>query len=234
MPEDDYREATREGYQSPEVAEKYRRYHTEGLSWKRITMCRQRAIVARLLGSQRYKLAQADGIILDAPCGTGLLGPAFATLDAKVVAADISMSMLAHARADYVPETTAGFCCFDITQMPFAALQIDGVVVLGLFHRLPKNIRLAVLGEITRVTRRWLIASFTKDNWVQRSKRSALRALFPSYRAAPFPWRLDELIEEVSEHGFELRLSRETVPLLSSEVVCLFERKRDDRSRSRS
>ena len=52
-------------------------------------------------------------------------------------------------------------------------------------HRLPKNIRLQVLKEIKRVTKRNLIISYSVQNILQKAKQSILPFFNKKYLPAP-------------------------------------------------
>lgn len=219
--ETQYVTQTRSAYQDEAVAQRYRRYHTRGWSWIRLTMWRQARAVEALL---RDLLPLDRGLVLDIPCGTGLLGPTFRRLDAHVFGGDVSVEMIKLARPDYDPKRTIGFARQDLTRLPLSDGCAVGIVTLGLFHRLPKEVRAKAILEMARVTRRWMIVSFTEDNFFHMVKRGILRRLYRGYAGAPCPWRLCELISEVEAAGFKVVKQRATVPILSSEVVCLFER----------
>lgn len=217
-----YIAATREAYQNPEIAQRYRGYHTKGITWIRLTMWRQSRIVERVM---RGLSLRSSEVVLDAPCGTGLLAGAFRRSQLRVCPGDISLEMIKLARADYeaVP-LNLGFARYDITCTPFRDGSISVVVTIGLFHRLPKELRLQVISEFGRIVRGWVIVSFSIDSIFQRMKRALLRKLFRSYRSAPCPTPFAELVDEIHRCGFMLRSKYSTVPWLSSEVICLFER----------
>jgi SAM-dependent methyltransferase len=137
----------------------------------------------------------------------------------------MSAEMIRLARKDYDRDFTVGFARWDITSMPLEKDAAVGIVILGLFHRLPQEVRLRAIEEMSRVSRRWAIVSFTEDNPFHRVKRRILRLVYPGYKGAPCPWSLAELISEIEAGGFNLASQYMTIPWLSSEIVCLFERR---------
>ncbi len=134
---------------------------------------RDPGMVAALL--DEHLSTRRGALLLDAPCGTGRL---FATLagHGRTVGLDVSSSMLAQAR--HAP-ARAELLLGDVRRLPFRDASFDAVVCCRLLHHLAEPAALAlVLGELVRVSRALVIASF----WDAGSLPAWRRTLFPSAR----------------------------------------------------
>ena len=217
--DDEYLTQTRNAYRDAERAESYDRQHSGSLSWARFTMWREVRIVARFLG--RYASASTP-YVLDVPCGTGIGAPAFHARGARVVAADISVEMM-QVGAHRYGALLSGLVQTDITRTAFPDDCFDGAVVLGFLHRVPAEMKLAVMEELGRVSRRFVVASVSVDSWSQRLKRRLVRILKPGHAFAPAPEAWPVLARLFEEAGFRIVATRSTAPLLSAEKMVLLE-----------
>jgi len=98
-----------------------------------------------------------DSRILDLPCGTGRLSRLLSENGHNVVAADVSLSMISVARGKTGMDSKVEFVVCDAEELPFSDGVFDCVVSLRFMGFLPPQIRLKVLGEMSRVTTNWLI-----------------------------------------------------------------------------
>jgi SAM-dependent methyltransferase len=131
---------------------------------------RDPALVAALLAE--HLPAREGWRLLDAPCGTGRLAATLAR-SGRCIGIDVSAAMLAEARASRAP---ALLVRGDVTHLPFRDSSFDAVVCCRLLHHLDEPEALAgVLGELVRVSRALVIASF----WDAGS--------LPAWRARLFP-----------------------------------------------
>lgn len=131
-------------------------------------------MVAALLREHMH--AGAGARLLDAPCGAGRL---IATLSGhgRTLGLDVSPSMLAEARR---AEPSAELLLGDVARLPFPDASFDAVVCCRLLHHLVEPAALAlVVGELVRVSRDLVIASF----WDAGSLPAWRRSLLPSARA---------------------------------------------------
>ena len=132
---------------------------------------RDPGLVAALL--ERH-LAPGPALVLDAPCGAGRLAPALAARG-RYVGLDVSLPMLAEARA--ASPTGAGFLAGDATRLPFRDSSFDAVVCCRLLHHLddPRLLE-QVLGELVRVSRGLVVASFWDADSLPALRRAWLGA----------------------------------------------------------
>lgn len=182
--------SVREKWRTPESGARY-----EGERWSSAgKRGRDPRLVHALL--ERH-LRGRDGLLLDAPCGTGRLGPALASFG-SVVGVDVSPSMLRQAHASGERHLLLG----DVEHLPFRDDSFDAVVCCRLLHHLRERTQLArVLAELVRVSRELVIASF----WDAHSLPAWRRALLPARRAPRrFARPRDELAELLEEAGAEV------------------------------
>jgi SAM-dependent methyltransferase len=213
-----YEHATREAYRSPERAASYKRYHTEAWSWARAATWLEQRAIRRLLA---YRAWQSGEVILDIPCGTGILGATLRTLPVHVVASDISPAMMALARGEYPEERFRGFVQADITAVPFADARFDGVLALGFLHRVPAHVRRGALAEIRRVCHRLALVSFSLTSPVQRLKQRTLRSIRARHVPAPCAIARAQAELEIRAAGFHILRRVSVAPLLSAESLYL-------------
>lgn len=214
---------TRDWYKDREVALQYRSYHTRGISWIRLMMFIQKRNIKKIL----RRLLRGDGtgeIVADFPCGTGLLAPVLNAFNVRPLALDISFAMLSLAKDDYARESFLGAACADITKAPFEDRAIEGLLTIGLLHRLPASVTVPALREMIRFTDKWIILSLSVDNLFQQCKRKVLRVVFRSYRAAPAPGLFGLITAEMEQGGFRLDQKIRTFPGLSSDMICVYVR----------
>jgi ubiquinone/menaquinone biosynthesis C-methylase UbiE len=214
----DYEGATRSAYRSRERASSYKRYHTTEWSWGRIATYLEQSAIRRLLSSRAWTAAD---LILDAPCGTGILGATLARSRAQVIASDISLEMMALADGEYSREHLRGFVQADITTVPFADKTFAGVITLGFMHRVPHHVRKTALSEIARVCSSTAIISFSLRSQTQLLKQHLLRFLTSRYTGAPCAIDRKQAEAEIRDAGFTIVRRVAVAPLLSAESLYL-------------
>ncbi|MBL8857461.1 MAG: class I SAM-dependent methyltransferase [Planctomycetes bacterium] len=112
-------------------------------------------LVERIL--DRHGVRPAMRPVLDVPCGTGRLRGVIERRQMRYVGVDVSLPMLHEAqRLD-----ASGWMQAEVERLPFQDDSFDVVVCCRLLHHLrtPDQIE-AVVQELTRVSRRMVIASF--------------------------------------------------------------------------
>jgi SAM-dependent methyltransferase len=101
---------------------------------------------------------------LDLPCGTGRLFPWLVQRQLKFVGADISLEMMRAAwRKDGA--TNGGGVQLALVQcdgesLPLKSQSLDAVFSIRFMFHVPREVRLRILQEMARVSRRWLIVDF--------------------------------------------------------------------------
>jgi SAM-dependent methyltransferase len=137
--------AARWGYRDATVVVRYhsRRYTRLG--------GRLRAFfVARAVRRALDLAGVGDGVVLDLPCGSGVVVRALARRGVRCVAADLSLQMLRFARARSGERLPVA--CVDIECPPFRAGAVAAVVSLRFFAHLPLDRWAAVLRGLAALT----------------------------------------------------------------------------------
>ena len=99
--------------------------------------------------------------VLDLPCGSGrLMGPMMAR-EYRVVGADISEEMLAATKRRLGGRSRlTGLVRSDVRQLPFMDRSFDLVVCMRFLYYFDSGARRALIREMARLTRRWLIVQY--------------------------------------------------------------------------
>jgi ubiquinone/menaquinone biosynthesis C-methylase UbiE len=218
----EYEKDTRQAYRNVQKAQTYKDYQSQELTWGRLTCWREWVIIKRVL--PRFILPP-QAKILDIPCGSGIMGRIFRLFPNPVVAADISLEMMDLAREEYAFPNFLGFVQADITRTPFDPGDFVCIVIMGLMHRLPAEIRQKVLAEVAALKPRYVIISYSLDNSWQRLKQRLLKKFKPIHSSAPVPMSYGDIAKELKVFGFNVMRSYHTVPILSADIVLALERR---------
>jgi ubiquinone/menaquinone biosynthesis C-methylase UbiE len=113
---------------------------------------------------ERLLRAIAPGVYaLDVASGTGRVSRLLSEQFEHAVALDISASMLSQ-------ENPGAPVIADAEKLPFPDDAFDAVTCLRLFGHLPPEIRVTILGEMARVTKRYLIVAYYHRRASARAK----------------------------------------------------------------
>jgi ubiquinone/menaquinone biosynthesis C-methylase UbiE len=115
------------------------------------------------------------GLVLDVPCGTGRLVPLFAGRSIRWIGADISFEMMEVARRR--PEgliNRMGNVQLDSEHMPFKSVSFDCVASIRFIYHVPtEEGRIAMLREMARVSKKWVIIDYNYSNPIKSLFRRA-------------------------------------------------------------
>jgi SAM-dependent methyltransferase len=186
-------------------AERYerRRY---GSVWRRLDRWFLERAILRALGPLRPGM-----VVLDVPCGTGVLHGALAGRGMHVVGVDVSFPMLAVARRR---AQARAWVLADARRLPFARASVDAVVCHRFLMHLSPPARVATLGHLAALARGPVVATISHP-WTFKALGRALgRALGASPRGGPRLTRA--LLErELASGGLRLLGLAPVFPLLS-------------------
>jgi ubiquinone/menaquinone biosynthesis C-methylase UbiE len=217
----DYKTDTFNAYRSKQRASQYKQDQTRGINWSRFTTWREQHLLFRELS--RYSWS-SDDLLLDIPCGTGILGNVLQFFPFHIVACDISSEMMKLARDEYPSNRLVKFIQADITKTGFRGDSFDCVVVLGFLHRVPQNIKVAALREVFNLAKKVAVVSCSVDNPLQRLKQKLLSIINKNYVPAPCPAPLEDIIAACKAVGFKVARSFMIIPFLSAEAILVLEK----------
>jgi SAM-dependent methyltransferase len=221
----DYERDTRKFYQDEATAQRYHAMFMSPSGWRnlpsRVVAQRERRVMRDLLARVPHRSA------LDIPAGTGKLAGVFASLGTRVVASDISSSMLRQAEAEFARagHSQVDFRVADAADLgEFANGAFDVVACLRLMHRVPSSLRARMLQEFARVAP-WAIVSFGIENGFHALRRRTRAAIFGGQRDTLCFCSLAEACAELAPH-FDIMAKTWIAPALSQEMIFLLRSKR--------
>jgi SAM-dependent methyltransferase len=159
--------------------------------------------------------------VLDAPCGYGRFSTVFARHGARVIAADVSAAMVGRARERIAEEGHRGmYVVMDIRHLPFKDDSVEATFTMRLFHHgFARDEMAVILSELARVSRRWIILSYYRSNW--------LHGLFR--RLKGFSSRIkmmtdEEFQSELKAIPLTVRSHRPVIPFLHAQTMVVLEK----------
>lgn len=215
-----YEDETKIAYRDKTKAEGYKEQYTKGFKWARFTMWRVQCQLKRALqtcGLNPFNL------ILDIPCGTGVSAITLRSFCSGSVAADISLEMIDLAEEYMNNDNCIGFVNADIITVPFKKQTFDCIVLLGLMHRVPSNIRQQVLREMASKTKKFLIVSYAVDNFSQRLKQRLMRQIWPTHKPALCPCSISDIEKEIESNNLIIRRAFSVMRFMSAQKILLLE-----------
>lgn len=192
-------------------AERYERRRYGGLV---------RSLNLRLLNRALARgLAGVDGrrLVLDVPCGTGIIGDHLAGLGFEVVGADISPAMLAVAAGR---DHAAGLVRADLEAPPWRPRSFDAVVCVRFLMHLPAAARPRVLRTLAGLTHGPLVVTVCHPYTVKSLGRAVRRRLGGRAKRSPRLTRR-ELAAEADAAGLVLERVIPVMPFLSEVWVAV-------------
>jgi len=220
----DYERDTRTFYQDEATAQRYHDMFMSRTGWRnlpsRVVAHRERLVMKSMLARVPHRSA------LDIPAGTGKLAGVFASLGTRVVASDISESMLRQAQSEFA-KAGYGDVAFKVADAAdlgeFDTSAFDVVVCLRLMHRVPSTLRARMLGEFARVAP-WAIVSFGIENGFHKVRRRTRAAIFGGQKDTLCFCRISDALAELRPH-FDVVAKTWIAPALSQEMIFLLRSK---------
>lgn len=190
------------GYRGITAAD-YDRVRRKSLS-ARFVWWREMSLLRELLGSSRN-----GETVLDAPSGTGRFIPVLNGLGYNTVGVDISLDMLSLAQKKYDGAKLVCANCETLTC--FKDSEFDYVVSIRFMGHLPPNIRVGVLREFSRVSRKGVIVGYPILNafaWLKRHLGAAKDKLILKRQKAWWPVSQLAMLEETNKADLVVRRER--------------------------
>jgi ubiquinone/menaquinone biosynthesis C-methylase UbiE len=203
-------------FQQQAVAEGFERGRFSGFRGRLIHRLEERAFLKALA------VAKDSKRVLDVPCGTGRFMSLLLRGNYQVHGADISLPMLQqamHLRTIYGPVSLSRS---DAESLPFRNDSFDCVVCVRLMGHLPHQIRIGVLRQMRRVTRRFIVVNYFLVNSLYARRRLRWHAFQGNLPAAWYPCSDADLRQELIESGLNLVASFPIAgPLSESHMLVL-------------
>jgi len=164
-------------------------------------------------------LADVDGrrLVLDVPCGTGIIGAYLAGRGFEVVGADISPAMLGVAAGR---DHAAALVRADLEAPPWRPRSFDAVVCVRFLMHLPAAARPRVLRTLAGLTHGPVVVTVCHPYTLKSLGRAARRRLGGSAKRSPRLTRR-ELAAEVDAAGLVLERVIPVMPFLSEVWVAV-------------
>ena len=169
-------------------------------------------------------LRGVDGrrLVLDIPCGTGIIGGHLATRGFEIVGADISPAMLGVAAGR---DHAVGLVRADLESPPWRPESFDAVVCARFLMHLPPAARPDVLRTLAGLARGPLVATDCHPYTVKSLGRALRRRLGRPAKQSPRLTRR-ALAAEVAAAGLELERVSPVLPFLSEVWVAVIRQPR--------
>lgn len=220
----DYERDTRAFYQDEATAQRYHDMFMSSKGWRnfpsRVVAHRERRVMKTMLTRVPHRTA------LDIPAGTGKLAGVFASLGTRVVASDVSASMLKQAESEFAKagHHKVDFQVADAADLgEFGNRAFDVVVCLRLMHRVPPALRARMLQEFARVAP-YAIVSFGIENGFHMVRRRTRAAIFGGQSDTLCFCSLAEALAEFAPQ-FDVVAKTWIAPALSQEMIFLLRTK---------
>ncbi len=150
------------------------------------------------------------GSLLDVPCGYGRFASLLGRLGNQVFGIDLDPEEVRLAVGPQLGDDKERGACASVFDLPFADDSFDGVICIRLLHlHFSDSERLAILRELARVSRRWVIVSVYHFTPLHRVAR-----LFNSTPGRVKLMTREQLRELVRDSGLERQSMRSLIPWL--------------------
>jgi SAM-dependent methyltransferase len=178
-----------------------------------------RRMLERAIGRALAGL-KPGALVLDVPCGTGILADFLTARGARVVGTDISPAMLTVAQEDGV---ALGHVRADLEQPPYRPGSFDAVVCNRFLMHLPASARPRVLATLAGLARGPLVATLCHPHTFTSFGRAVRRRLGASVKRSPRLTRR-ALAAEIAAAGLHLERIIPVAPILSEVWVVVLRR----------
>lgn len=211
----------REVYKNKEVVEKYDQMRFSSVKGRVTDWLEKWAVIKAILWAR----LKPGATILDIPCGTGRLSCYLAERNYRIIASDISFSMITVSRSkiqELKLRDTVDYAVVDAANLPFLNTALNVVVSLRLFGHAPPPIRVQMVKEFARVSQEYIIVAYYHKNCLQGFLRKQKR------HAAKIPWypvTFSEIAKELEEAGLEQIKSFPIFLAVSETIVILAKKK---------
>jgi ubiquinone/menaquinone biosynthesis C-methylase UbiE len=207
-------------YQNREIAQAYDRERFRGVVGRTFDALEKRAL-RKALGVVGKALPRPR--VLDVPCGTGRITELLLEQGLDVTGGDISPAMMEVAR-----EKTARFGehvsyrQLDLDRLDLPEGSFDLVTCIRLFHHLETGARGRILGELARVSRRFVLVNVSLSSAYHRLRRRVKRFLGQGVSRTSSTWT--EIYREAAAAGLRIEKHFFVLRAVSEDLVLLLEK----------
>lgn len=164
-------------------------------------------------------MVQPEGLVLDAPCGSGRF---FEILSAagRITMLDLNAAMLGTVRDNHGRNGELYLLQGDVGNLPFADDSFDLCFCMRLFHHIGDDgLRRQMLGELARVSRRFVALSFYKtESW--RYIGRMIRGKKPRGRSVS----TGRFVSTAADAGLRLMQKTPRMSFIEQQQMLLFEK----------
>ena len=227
----DYKRDTVDHYQNFEKASRYHIAYTQPRTLRELRswlVARREIICACSL----LRLIDVDKAI-DIPAGTGKMAHVLAEKANKIIAIDISQSMLDIAELEYKAAGAGDvdFIRASAEEIQSLVLESDVILCVRLFHRVPKEQRRIILEGFSKVAPYVILTYGERTPWQMIRKKLLDFLLRSSDTSMPLRVTRGEFEAELSE-WFSIEKRMSVIPFLSAEYFLLLKSIKCDREQT--
>ncbi len=214
-------------YQNRQVAQNYDRERFSSFTGRILDYLEKKAIKKAVRRAQRKSCIST---VLDIPCGTGRITEWFLKRGFLVLGGEISREMIAVGRvklASFGDRVT--FKQLDLDQLDLPDSSYDLISCIRLFHHLESEQRSAVLWELARVSRRYVLINVSYSSPFYRQRRRLKKWLRQGVSRTSSTWA--EIQREARDAGLQVAAYYFVLPLVAEDLVLLLEKSYEPRIR---
>jgi ubiquinone/menaquinone biosynthesis C-methylase UbiE len=167
----------------------------------------------------------AGSSFLDMPCGTGRITEHLLCLGYRVSGADISRDMIELGRPKLEKHPNfAGFHVVDAEDTRLPAASFDCVTSIRLMGHLPREVKVRILKEMSRISREYLVIAFYETSFLRSVKWFLKYGSLQSSNLTWHPITDSDLRRLLEECGLEV-VAREPAFIVSDTITYLLRKK---------
>ncbi|OYT53474.1 MAG: hypothetical protein B6U72_05850 [Candidatus Altiarchaeales archaeon ex4484_2] len=187
----------REAYQNTSVAERYEKVRFSSFMGKFVDYLEKKTVI-NILKQHSNDIET----ILDLPCGTGRITKVLIESGFKVVDADISRDMINVSKKGIEVGKINSVVC-DAEALPFRDNSFDCIVSIRFTGHVPPQLRVGILNEMRRVTKKWIVISYYNPYSVKGFLRGIM-TMIRGNKGAWYPITPSNLKEELKRANLSL------------------------------
>jgi len=210
-------------YTDEAVAQAYDRERFVSFVGRTLDRLEQRALgraLALALGSR----VVPEPLVLDIPCGTGRITERLLERGLTVIGGDISPAMMDVARVKCARfGSRVSWRQLDLDRLEMDSGAVDIATCFRLFHHIDSTARAAILRELARVSRHFVIVNVSYSSPFYRWRRRAKQALGQGISRTSST--AAEIEREAAAAGLRVIARRWVWPLVSEDLVIVMEKR---------